>query len=128
MSPSADRKLTISIINHGAARAAATTPVPLDDDSGTDAEATGDTAVPAGPHVETMLRRIFDDAQARQPTLAEPEGDDDFSAPFAVDKSETGDEPAGVLETDPVEGTTELPGFGADELLRYRQQMYRTDI
>lgn len=132
MTPSLDRKLTISVINRSATRAAATTPVELDDTSGPDADTPPDTADVAadraGPHVETMLRRIFDDAQARQPTLSQPETDDDFSAPFAVDKSENVDEPAGVLDADPVEGTTELPGFGADELLRYREQMYRTDI
>ena len=75
-----------------------------------------------------MLRRIFDDAQARQSTLSEPEQDDDFSAPFAVDKSENVEEPASGLEADPAEGTAELSRFGADELLHYRQQMYRTDI
>lgn len=126
MSPSADRKLAIRVINQGAA---ATHPVPLDDAKDAEADAFRDAAAePIGPRVETMLRRIFDEAQARQPTLSEPEQDDDFSAPFAVDKSENVDEPAAVLEAEPVEGTTELPGFGADELLHYRQQMYRTDI
>jgi hypothetical protein len=129
MSPSDDRKLTISVINHGSSSAAATNRIPLevDNDVNTDAprEPVGEAA---GPRVEEMLRRIFDEAQARQPTLPEPEADDDFSAPFAVDKSENAEESASGLEADPAEGTSELPRFGADELLHYRQQMYRTDI
>jgi hypothetical protein len=129
MSPSADRKLTISVINHGSASAAATSRVPADVDEDAKADTPRDSAGdPAGPRVEMMLRRIFDDAQARQPTLTEPEKDDDFSAPFAVDKSENVEEPASGLEADPAEGTAELSRFGADELLHYRQQMYRTDI
>jgi len=129
ISLSADRKLTISVINNGSASAAATSRVPADVDKDTSADTSLDSAGdPAGPRVEMMLRRIFDDAQARQPTLSEPEQDDDFSAPFAVDKSENTEEPASRLETDPAEGTADLPRFGADELLHYRQQMYRTDI
>lgn len=129
MSPSADRKLAISVINHGSASAAATRRDPVDVDKGSEADTPRESAgEPAGPRVEVMLRRIFDDAQARQPTLPEPEQDDDFSAPFAVDKSENAEESATGLEADPAEGTAQLPHFGADELLHYRQQMYRTDI
>ena len=129
ISLSADRKLTISVINNGSASAAATSRVIPDVDKDTSADTSLDSAGdPAGPRVEMMLRRIFDDAQARQPTLSEPEQDDDFSAPLAVDKSENGEEEAGRLEADPAEGTAELPRFGADELLHYRQQMYRRDI
>ena len=129
MSPSADRKLSISVINHGSTGAAATSRVAPDVDDDTKADTPRDSAGDtAGPRVEMMLRRIFDDAQARQPTLSEPEPDDDFSAPFAVDKSDNAEEPASGLDADPAEGTAELPRFGADELLHYRQQMYRTDI
>ena len=129
MSPSADRKLAISVINHSSSSAAATDRVPPDVDEDTKADTPRESASePAGPRVEEMLRRIFDEAQARRPTLSEPETDDDFSAPFAVDKSENAEESASGLEADPAEGTSELPRFGADELLHYRQQMYRKDI
>jgi hypothetical protein len=129
MSLSTDRKLTISVINHGSASAASTSRVTPDVDNDTKADTPRDSAGdPAGPRVEMMLRRIFDDAQARQPTLSEPEQDDDFSAPFAVDKSENVEEPASRLEVDPAEGTADVSRFGADELLHYRQQMYRKDI
>ena len=129
MSPAADRRLAISAINHDSASVAATSRVPLDADKDARADAPRASASDrAGPRVEMMLRRIFDDAQARQPSLSEPEQDNDFSAPLAVDKSENGEEEAGRLEADPAEGTAELPRFGADELLHYRQQMYRRDI
>ena len=60
--------------------------------------------------------------------MSEPERSVDFSAPLAVDKSENIEEPAPGLESDPVDSAAELPGFSADDLHRYRQQMYRTDI
>jgi hypothetical protein len=75
-----------------------------------------------------MLRRIFDEARAREPQLQQPREDNDFNAPLAVEKTETLEDPPRVLEPDPADATAELPGFGADELLHYRQQMYRTDI
>ena len=129
MSPAADRKLAIGVINHDSASAAATSRVPLDADKDAKADTPRASASDrAGPRVEMMLRRIFDDAQARQPTLSEPEQDDDFSAPLAVDKSDNIEEQASKLEADPAEGTAQLPRFGADELLHYRQQMYRRDI
>jgi hypothetical protein len=129
MSPSVDRSFAISVINHGSSSATATSRIPLDIDEDTEAglplELAGE---PAGPRVEVMLRRIFDEAQARQPILSEPEPEDDFGAPFAVDKSENAEESASGLEADPAVGTADLPRFGADELLQYRQQMYRRDI
>jgi hypothetical protein len=75
-----------------------------------------------------MLRRIFDEARLRHPQLADPEQPNDMSAPIAVDTSEASEEPAAIISTDQTDGATELPGFSADELLRYRQQMFRKDI
>jgi hypothetical protein len=126
MSLSADRELPIQVIDMGAASAAAAESLPADDSASASAQEAAER--PQGPRVEVMLRRIFDEAQARQPTLQPPPADDDFNAPFAVDKSESQEDPPGVLQVDPAEAAAELPGFDADELLRYRQQMYRTDI
>ena len=75
-----------------------------------------------------MLRRIFDETRARQAGLPEPEILEDRSAPLAVDQADGIEESAAVLEAAPADSTTELPGISADELLRYRQQMFRTDI
>ena len=64
-----------------------------------------------------------------RPRLRQPEVPEERSAPFAVDKSENGDDKAA---TDPgddaVDVAPRLPGVSADELLRLKQQMYRTDI
>jgi hypothetical protein len=126
MSLPADRKLPMPAIDHAAASGVTPDTPPRDDSA---AEAASDTArAPTGPRVDIMLRRIFDEAQARQPRLQPPRENDDFTAPLAVDKSETLEDPPDLLEADPADAAAELPGFGADELLRYRQQMYRTDI
>ncbi len=121
MSLSTDHDASLAVIDQGAARA-----VTPDAPAGDDAEAVPDAAAPpAGLRVEIMLRRIFDEAQARQPTLQPRQEDDDFNPPLAVEQSETLDNPRGVVEA---EAAAQPPGFGADDLLRYRQQMYRTDI
>ena len=121
MSAADDGDLTIQVIDHGAATAAED--ALHGDEPDTDA-ADGST----GPRVEIMLRRIFDEARARQPNLPEPEVAGDRVAPLAVDKADGIEEPAAVLEAEPADSAAELPGFAADELLRYRQQMFRTDI
>ena len=65
----------------------------------------------------------------RQPQLAESEpADDPRAPPFAVDKADSGEEPAAVLDSEQVDVGAELPGYTDDELLRYRQQMFRKDI
>lgn len=120
MSISDDGKLALRIIGHGTPTAA--------DDLGLEAADADTASYPAGPRVDVMLRRIFDEARARQPSISEPEETGDLSAPLAVDKTENVDDTAAVLETDPADSTAELPGFSPDELSRYRQQMYRTDI
>lgn len=126
MSLSAARELPLRIIEPGAESAADPESLPPDD---TAAETPVDAAEPpGGPRVDIMLRRIFDEARAREPRLQQPREDEGFNAPLAVDKTETLEDPPGVLEAGPAEAAAEFPGFGADDLLRYRQQMYRTDI
>ena len=126
MSIADDYKLPLQVVEHGAASTAAADDIALD---ATIADPTTKTATrPTGPRVDIMLRRIFDEARARQPGLAEPEQAGNLSAPLAVDKSENVEESAASLESEPVDSPAELPGFSADELHRYRQQMYRTDI
>ena len=116
------RDLPLRLIDHGTAGTATADDMPVTD------PAAKTNIHPAGPRVDTILKRIFDEARARQPGLSEPEQSGDLSAPLAVDQSENIEEPAAGLETDPVESPAELPGFSADELHRYRKQMYRTDI
>jgi hypothetical protein len=122
MSPTEGDGLSIQVIDHGSATAAAADELATDD---TGADPAGGSK---GPRVETMLRRIFDEARARQPGLSEPEIVEDGAAPFAVDKTDSMEEPAAALEAEPADSAAELSGFSADELLRYREQMFRTDI
>lgn len=126
MSVSDDGKLALRVIGHGTNTAAAADDLVLDEPAA--GPATDTASYPAGPRVDVILRRIFDEARARQPGLSEPEETGDLGAPLAVDKTENVDDTAAVLEADPVDSVAELPGFSADELSRYRQQMYRTDI
>ncbi len=126
MSVADDRKLPLQVIDHGVTRMAAADDVSLDD---TVADPDTETATrPGGPRVDIILRRVFEEARARQPGLPEPEQTGDLSVPLAVDQSENVEEPAPGLETDPIDSPAELPGFSAEELHRYRKQMYRTDI
>ncbi len=126
MSIADERKLPMQVFGQGTDNSAAADDI-SPDDAVADA-ATRTATRPTGPRVDIILRRIFDEARARQPSLSEPQQSSDLSAPLAVDKSENVEEPAAVLEADPVHSSTELPGFSSDEVHRYRQQMYRTDI
>ena len=126
MSMSDNGKLALSVIDHGTSTAAEADDLVLEE-AALD-PATDTASYPANPHVDVMLRRIFDEAKARQPSPSEPKVAGKFSAPLAVDKTEKADDAAAVLEFDPADSTAELPGFSPDELSRYRQQMYRTDI
>jgi hypothetical protein len=123
MSMAADRKLAIGIMEHSSAGAATDDTISLED-------AVADAAAkrPTGPRVDIMLRQIFDEAIARQPSLPKPEEIGDLSGPLAVDKAEKAEERAAVLEAETADSSAELPGFSTDELLHYRKQMYRTDI
>ena len=124
ISLSADREPPIQAVGRGAVETESASLA----DAAAETNAQNTAERPQGPRVEIMLRRIFDEAQARQPKLQQLQADDEFNAPLAVDKSETQDDPSVSLEADPAEAAAQFPGFGDDELLRYRQQMYRTDI
>lgn len=120
MSPADSGDLAIQVIDHGTATAT--------DDLAVEETGADPAGGSKGPRVEVMLRRIFDEARARQPGLPQLEFAEDRNAPLAVDQADGIEEPAAVLEAEPAESATELPGFSADELLRYRRQMFRTDI
>ena len=126
MSAASDGRLAIQVIDHGRNTAVPNEEISLDEASADVGPESSDRRT--GPRVDVMLRRIFDEARLRRPQLTEPEQPDDMSGPLAVDKSETGEEPAAVISTNQTDGAAELPGFSADELLRYRQQMFRKDI
>ena len=126
ISLSAGREIPIQVIDHGAAVVVDAEPRPLDDAAaGSSADA---VEPPLEPRAEIVLRQIVDEARAHEPRLQQPREDVDFNAPLAVEKTETLEDRPGVLEADPADASAKFPGFGADELLRYRQQMYRTDI
>jgi len=119
--------LTLEVVDHGATESV--TPGQLSIDRAAD---DGGTTIPSAndrPHVETLLRRIFDEPQLRTPEITPAEEAQERSAPFAVDKWENGDE---NVSTDPgsdsVDAAPRLPGLSDDELSRFKQQMYRTDI
>ena len=119
--------LTIEVVDHGATESVAPGQLSIDR-----AREDGGTATPSvddRPRVETLLRRIFDEPQLRTPELAPAEEAEERSAPFAVDKSENGEEKASTAPGDDASDVApRLPGVSGDELLRFKQQMYRTDI
>lgn len=126
MSADADNKLAIQVIDHGTSTSVADREVAVDD-------AFSDP-VPQSPSLHTeraaddMLQQIFGEARTLQPPLSETGLVDDRGTPLAIDKAEAMEEPTAVLETDQADVAAELPGFSADELLRYRQKMFRKDI
>ena len=100
MSIADNRKLPLQVIDHGATGTAAAGDISFDD---TDVDPT-------------------------TKALRGPEQTADLSPPLVVDQSKSIEDPAAGLEADPVDSPAALPGFSADELHRYRKQMYRTDI
>lgn len=119
--------LTVEVVDHGATESV--TPGQLSIDSAIEDGGTTIPSVDDRPRVETLLRRIFDEPQLRTPEIAPAEEVDERSAPFAVDKSDNGEEktPTGSGD-DASDIAPRLPGVSGDELLRFKQQMYRTDI
>ena len=126
MSADADGKLAIQVIDHGTSASVADPEISVDD-------AFSDP-VPQSSGLQTervaddMLRQIFGEARNLQPQLPETGLVDDLGAPLAIDKTEAMEEPTAVLDTEQTDVAAELPGFSADELLRYRQKMFRKDI
>jgi hypothetical protein len=126
MSIADNRKLPLQVIDHGATGTAAAGDISFDD---TDVDPTTTTPPgPTGARVDIILKQILEEARARQPKLSGPEQTADLSPPLVVDPSKSIEEQAAGLEADPVDSPAALPGFSADELHRYRKQMYRTDI
>jgi hypothetical protein len=124
ISADADHKLAMRVIDHGSTAAE---DISLDETS-TDLSPNLIEAL-ARSRVETILRRISDEAKLRQPQLSEPAHPETISGPLAVEKSEAVEEPAAMINTDQSDSSAvELPEFSADEFLRYRQQMFRKDI
>ena len=78
------------------------------------------------PRVETLLRRIFDETRLRAPALTESE---ERIAPMAIDKLDSANSTSAESgEVQDAEPGPHLPGVSRDELLRFKRQMYRTDI
>ena len=127
MSDVRDSKLTLEVVDHGVTKSVAPGQLSIDsaiEDGGATIHSADDP-----PRVETLLRRIFDEPQLRAPEGTPAEEADERSAPFAVDKSENGEDktPAGP-RNEANDAAPRLPGVSGDELLRFKQQMYRTDI
>jgi len=123
MSIADNRKLPLQVIDHGTAAAGQISFDDRDVDPTTKAP-----PGPAGARADIILKRILEEARARQPKLPGPEQTADLSPPLVVDQSKSIEDPAAGLEADPVDSPAALPGFSADDLHRYRKQMYRTDI
>ena len=120
--------LTLEVVDHAVPNSAAPGQVSVDS-----AIEDGGSKVPSAindpPRVETLLRRIFNEPQLRAPEAPPAEEADERSAPFAVDKSENGEETKSTVTGDEASDVAPgLPGVSGDELVRFKQQMYRTDI
>ena len=119
--------LTLEVVDHGVTESV--TPGQLSIDSAVEDGGNAIPSVDDRPRVETLLRRIFDEPQLRAPEIAPAEEAEERSAPFAVDKSENGDDKASSNPGDDANDVApRLPGVSGNELLRFKQQMYRTDI
>lgn len=123
MSAAADSKLAIQVLDHGAAAAEDISR----EETAIDLPAESSHRL-AGPRVDTMLRRVIDDVQLRQPQLSEPAEPESMSGPSEVEQAEAANEPAAMITTEQPDDTAALTEFSAEEFLRYRQQMFRKDI
>ena len=126
MSASDDGKLAIRVLDHGTSTAAASDALSLE--RSVTVPALESSGRPGGAEVDVFLRRDVNEAKLQQSPLSGPDEADDVDAPLAVGKTEVIEEPAAALDTDQADASTRLPGFSADELLRYREQMFRKDI
>ena len=107
-------KLTIEVVDHGAASSLAAGDSSVDDPI--DYNDTAANPLDVRPRVEIMLRRIFDEPQLRSPESPQTEDVDARHAPLTVEGSDSN------------AVTTALPGIAGDDLVRFKRQMYRTDI
>ena len=122
-----NNNLTLEVVDHMATDSLAAGQLSIDsalEDGGSAAPSTDDP-----PRVEALLRKIFDETQLYTPEVSSPEDVDERSAPLAVNKTDNGEEqtPSGSRDV-ANEIAPRLPGVSGDELLRFKQQMYRTDI
>lgn len=94
-------------------------------------------ANPLTPKAETILRQIFDEAVADDQETIEPTPVTspnaapiaELTAPVIREQRrdiESSDTASGEADSVPVDAR--VPGLSDEELLRYRRQMYRTDI
>lgn len=119
--------LTIEVVEHSSA--SPVTPGQLSLDGSTDEGGSGLEADPGPPQVETLLRRIFDERQLRAPDPAEDDEPDTRTAPMAIDKSEAAEPPgSGAAKSKIDSAAPRIPGISGDDLVRFKRQMYRTDI
>lgn len=120
--------LTIEVVEHNASRRLAPGQFAVDgslNDGGSGLEAD-----PARPQVDALLRRIFDETQHRSPGRSDAEEYDAQRAPLANDGTDTHDAQVSESTDAEIEPTTapRLPGVFDDHMVRFKRQMYRTDI
>ena len=119
--------LTLEVVDHGVSESVV--PGQTSVDSAIEPGGSSTPSTDERPRVETLLRRIFDEPQLRTPEIPETAESDERSAPFVVDKPEKVEKPAAsVPDAETSDVAPRLPGVSSDELLRFKQQMYRTDI
>lgn len=119
--------LILEVVDHGESQSAA--PGQLSVDSAIEAGGSVNSSTIEPPRVESLLRRIFDEPQLRTPEISTVEEADERSAPLAVDKSDNIEKPASAVPgKEASNAAPRMPGVSSDELLRFKQQMYRTDI
>jgi len=120
-------RLTLEVVDHDASESAA--PGRISVDSAIEHGGSSDTSVNDPPRVETLLRRIFDEPQLRAPEVPTTDDSDERSVPFVVEKPDKVEKPAATgPEAEAGDAAPRLPGVSSDDALRFKQQMYRTDI
>jgi hypothetical protein len=119
--------LTLEVVDHAVSEPAV--PGRISVDSAIEPGGSSNPSVDDRPRVETLLRRIFDEPQLRAPEVPATEELDKRSAPFVVEKPEKAEKPAATVpEVEATDVAPRLPGVSSDDALRFKQQMYRTDI
>ena len=115
--------LTIQVVDHGAANSVAA------GEPGVDEEVDASSTRQLRPRTDIILRRIFDDSRLADGDDARFADADALSAPLADEKSSDTEDASNSGDV-PSRGqtATQLPGVSEDELLRFRQRMYRVDI
>jgi len=116
--------LILEVVDHGESQSSV--PGHLSVDSANEAGGSSNPSSIDPPGVESLLRRLFDEPQLRTPEVSTVQEADERGAPLAVDKSDNVEKPASTVSGN--EASDEAPGVPSDELLRFKQQMYRTDI